>query len=222
VNDKTEFARLIRTTLIAMVVCAALVAIGYFFVDRPVAFWVHDHGVSKLAVLKWITYVPPAAETWSPLVLVVVMLRRALGTVTRFEWALFVAAIALMVADEFRESLSAVFGRYWPETWRDNNPSLISNNAYGFHWFKTGSAYGSFPSGHMARTVAAAAVFWIAFPDWAVRIAAIAVTFAMAVSLVGMNYHFVSDVVAGSFLGAIVGAYAATLGFGCNVDEPLR
>ena len=31
------------------------------------------------------------------------------------------------------------------------------------------------------------------------------------VSLVAMNYHFVSDVIAGSVLGAIVAAYAARL-----------
>jgi membrane-associated phospholipid phosphatase len=144
-------------------------------------------------------------------VLVVVMIRRAWGPVTKIEWAIFVAAIALMVADEFRESLSAVFGRYWPETWRDNNPSLISNDAYGFNWFHTGSAYGSFPSGHMARTVGAAAVFWVAFPKYFVRGLAIAVSMLMAVSLVGMNYHFVSDVIAGTFVGGVVGAYAAKL-----------
>ena len=34
---------------------------------------------------------------------------------------------------------------------------------------------------------------------------------AMLVSLVAMNYHFVSDVIAGSVLGAIVAAYAVHL-----------
>jgi len=33
----------------------------------------------------------------------------------------------------------------------------------------------------------------------------------MLVSLVAMNYHFVSDVIAGSVLGAIIAAYAAHL-----------
>jgi hypothetical protein len=30
---------------------------------------------------------------------------------------------------------------------------------------------------------------------------------AEAAALVGMNYHFVSDVIAGGFVGSIVGAY---------------
>jgi hypothetical protein len=34
----------------------------------------------------------------------------------------------------------------------------------------------------------------------------------MLASLVAMNYHFVSDVIAGSVLGVVVGTYAAMLG----------
>jgi hypothetical protein len=34
----------------------------------------------------------------------------------------------------------------------------------------------------------------------------------MLVSLVAMNYHFVSDVIAGSVLGGIIAMYAAYLG----------
>jgi hypothetical protein len=33
----------------------------------------------------------------------------------------------------------------------------------------------------------------------------------MLVALVGMNYHFVSDVIAGSVLGGIVGSYGVRL-----------
>jgi membrane-associated phospholipid phosphatase len=33
----------------------------------------------------------------------------------------------------------------------------------------------------------------------------------MLISLVAMNYHFVSDVIAGSVLGGIIAAYAAHL-----------
>jgi membrane-associated phospholipid phosphatase len=116
-----------------------------------------------------------------------------------------------MVADEFRESISIIFGRDWPETWVDNNPSLISNNAYGFHWFQGTRIDDSFPSGHMARTVGASAVFWAMYRSTLVRTVAAAICLTMAISLIGMNYHFVSDVIAGSFLGAIVGSYGAML-----------
>ena len=43
------------------------------------------------------------------------------------------------------------------------------------------------------------------------RIVTIILSVPMLLSLVAMNYHFVSDVIAGSVLGALVAAYAAQL-----------
>jgi membrane-associated phospholipid phosphatase len=50
----------------------------------------------------------------------------------------------------------------------------------------------------------------IAMPS--TRVMAIVVAVPMLLSLVAMNYHFVSDVIAGSGLGALIAAYAAHLG----------
>ncbi len=43
------------------------------------------------------------------------------------------------------------------------------------------------------------------------RLACALVCLPMLVSLVAMDYHFVGDVIAGSTLGGIIGAYAAGL-----------
>ena len=43
------------------------------------------------------------------------------------------------------------------------------------------------------------------------RVVAIVLFAPMLVSLVAMNYHFVSDVIAGSVLGALVSMYATHL-----------
>ena len=72
--------------------------------------------------------------------------------------------MSLLVADQFRTSLGDVCGRYWPETWFDNNPSLIGTGTYGFHPFAHGDDIGSFPSGHAARILGFAAVWWMAMP----------------------------------------------------------
>jgi hypothetical protein len=40
----------------------------------------------------------------------------------------------------------------------------------------------------------------------------------MLISLVAMDYHFVGDVIAGSFLGGIVGVYAVSL---ANLRPPI-
>lgn len=201
------FASLLRRTVIALIVCVALVTLSYFYVDRAVAFYVHDHGINTYPVLKWMTYPPPIVQEWVPAVLVLLAVRRAWGPLRRWEKALAVAGISVVLADQFRESMAYLFGRYWPETWIDNNPSLIQNDAYGFHPFHSGRQYGSFPSGHTARTVAAAAVFWIAYPKW--RFMCILASLAVVVGLIGMNYHFVGDVIAGGFIGGIVGMYGA-------------
>jgi membrane-associated phospholipid phosphatase len=103
--------------------------------------------------------------------------------------------------------LGFAFGRYWPETWIDDNPSLIGDGAYGFHPFHGGTAYRSFPSGHTARILAVATIVWIGYPRW--RWACVLSSLAVAAGLIGMNYHFVGDVIAGGFVGGIVGAYIA-------------
>jgi membrane-associated phospholipid phosphatase len=158
-------------------------------------------------VFKWLTYPPPIWQTWSPVVLAALMIRRAWGPWHRWEQAVLAAGVSTILADQFRETLAYAFGRYWPDTWIHDNPSLIRNGAYGFHPFHSGVAYASFPSGHTARTLAVAAVVWIAYPGW--RSACVVAAFAEAGSLLAMNYHFVSDVIAGAFVGAVVGAYTA-------------
>jgi membrane-associated phospholipid phosphatase len=211
----------LRPTLLrvstAIEIAAILVVICYFFVDRPVAFYVHDHGLAKYRVFKWLTYPPPWLQDWSPLVLALLVIRRVWGPFSRCEKALLVALVSLIVADQFRASLGDVFGRYWPETWHDNNPSLIGNGTYGFHPFQLGDDVGSFPSGHSARIVGFAWVWWLAMPRW--RPLLVLVCVPMLVSLVLMNYHFVGDVVAGSVLGAAVATLAWVLADGSPAAE---
>jgi membrane-associated phospholipid phosphatase len=208
-NHPDNIRGLLRRSLAALATCLVLVVVCYLWIDRPVAFYVHDHQVERFQVFKWLTYPPPLVQTWSPLVLALLAVRRAWGPLARWQTTLAVACLSLIVADQFRTSLGDVCGRYWPETWF-GNPSLIGTGAYGFHPFESGS----FPSGHASRIVAFATVWWIAIPRG--RWLLIAVCAPMLASLVAMNYHFVGDVIAGGCLGGIVGAYAARL---ANLDS---
>jgi membrane-associated phospholipid phosphatase len=210
-----QFDRLLRGTVTAIAACIGLVIFCYYFVDRPVAFFVHDHRIASLDGLRWLTEPPPLLQSWSPLVLAILLIRRAGGPWRRGQRVLFVACVSLIVADQFRESLGDLFGRYWPETWHNDNPSLIGTGDYGFHPFQVGDDIGSFPSGHAARIVGFVSVFWLAMPRlrWLCAIFA----FPMLIALVEMDYHFVGDVIAGSALGAVAGAYAVALaGIDCS------
>ena len=204
-----DFAGLLRRTVYAVAACAVSVVICYYFVDRPVAFFVNDHRIPRFEELRWLTEPPPLVQSWAPLLLVLLAVRRAFGPWRHWQHVLFVACVSLIVADQFRQSLGDLFGRYWPETWHDNNPSLIGTGAYGFHPFQVGDDVGSFPSGHSARILGFASVFWLAMPRS--RWLCVVLGLPMLVALVGMDYHFVGDIVAGSTLGAIVGVWAARL-----------
>jgi membrane-associated phospholipid phosphatase len=207
-NDSSP-RTLFRRSLIALAVGSILIAACYAFVDRPVATLVHRDGFRREVVLKWFTYPPPIVQLWTPALLAVLGVRWSLGRLRRWEMALLLASVSLVLADQFRETLALVFGRYWPETWIDDNPSFIGDGAYGFHPFHSGSAYESFPSGHTARTLAVVSTYWILYPRW--RAVGVAGTLAVVVGLIGMNYHFVSDVLAGGLIGALVGSYGVAM-----------
>ena len=207
-----NYGALLRRSLIVTAVCIAAVLLCYFCVDRPVAFFVYGHHINKIEVFRWLTYPPPEVQNWSALMLTILMVRRAWGPFLRWQKVLFVACISLIVADDFRISLGDVFGRYWPETWRHDNPSLISTGTYGFHPFQRGDDIGSFPSGHACRVLAFATVWIIGMPrSRTVQILVVVLCVPMLVSLVAMDYHFVGDVIAGSVLGWMIATYAAHL-----------
>ena len=212
-SRQDEYRRLLVRTLIAIAVCTAAVLACCFWIDRPVAFFVYRHHINTIRVFRWLTYPPPEVQNWSALVLAILMVRRAWGPFLHWQKVLLVACLSLIIADDFRISLGDVCGRYWPETWTHDNPSLIGTGTYGFHPFQRGDDIGSFPSGHACRILGFATVWLIAMPNnRTIQVVVILLCAPMLLSLVAMNYHFVSDVIAGSVLGGIVATYAAYLG----------
>jgi membrane-associated phospholipid phosphatase len=120
------------------------------------------------------------------------------------------AGLGVIVALALKDQVKWVFGRTWPETWIDDNPSYFGDGTYGFQPFTGGLAYSSFPSGHMATVLAFVAVFWLLWPRMRGPCAVLAG--ATSVGLLGANYHWLSDIIAGGALGTAVGVLAATIG----------
>ena len=122
-------------------------------------------------------------------------------------------ALAVLVAIALKEQLKFVFGRTWPETWTNNNPSYIKDGVYGFFPFKgfgTGRAYHAFPSGHMTAISVAAVSVALNWPRlrWVMPLPVL----MAAVGMIGANFHWVSDLIAGTGLGAAVAVAAHRLG----------
>lgn len=220
VVSRSLYTTLLVRSLVALGCGAVLVTLCYFFVDRPVAFWVREHHTNQIRAFFWLQYLPPVLQFWAPALLAALAIRRAWGPFRRCETTALAACVSLLIAVQFEATLKYCFGRYWPDTWIHDNPSLLRDGAYGFHPFHLGAEYGSFPSGHMIRTLAIAGIIWIAYPR--ARFVCVLAAVAVAIGLIGMNYHFVGDIIGGSFTGAIVGvyvAYACGLASGATVAE---
>ncbi len=193
----------------ALILAGIAVAVCYFFVDRQVAWFVHDHRFYPDDFLLW----PPLVSGWLgclavPGIFAVVAWRlwRPGGQIQTL--LLAIAANAVVTAG-IKTLLKGAFGRTWPETWMDDNPSLIADGVYGFHPFHFDKAYGSFPSGHAALAFAVVSILWLSRPRWRLLYAAVGGPLCLA--LVGLNYHFVGDVIAGVMLGSVTGVYATRL-----------
>jgi membrane-associated phospholipid phosphatase len=95
--------------------------------------------------------------------------------------------------------LKQLFGRTWPLYGR---PSLLVDGVDSFNFLRSGSNYEAFPSGHTAAVCAIAGVLWAAYPKlrplWGAIVAAVVVPLILG------DFHFLSDVLAGGLLGALV------------------
>ena len=68
-----------------------------------------------------------------------------------------------------------------------------------------GWSYFSFPSGHTAIIVAVGTMIWLVFPKW--RPLSLLLITLEVMGLVGMNFHFVGDVIGGAFIGWLVALF---------------
>ena len=99
----------------------------------------------------------------------------------------------------------------WPESWIEENPSLIQNGVFGFTPFHGGLGFASFPSGHVAAVCAVMAVLWWSYAR--LRPIYVACVAAVAVGLIGANYHFLSDILGGIFVGLSAGYVTTKISF---------
>jgi membrane-associated phospholipid phosphatase len=182
---------------------AIAVAASYLWLDQPIALFAHDE-LQRFQLFEKLTLIPGALVPLAIVAFMALGLRGLSGRpLSRFQSVTLLSGLSLAVAGVIKDQLKFAFGRPWPETWTRNNLSFIRDGAYGFHPFHGGPGYASFPSGHMTMTCTVMAVLWICYPGFR-PVYAIAMA-AVAVGLVGANFHFLSDVIAGGFLGLSAG-----------------
>ena len=198
-----------QTLLLVCSLTVVAIVVSYLWIDQPVAFLVHREITTKTLFVE-LTYIPEPLPLLAPIAFFALGLWAVLGKPrSKLHRVLLTCGISFIVADAAKNQLKYDFGRTWPETWINNNPSLISNGAYGFNFFHGGPGYASFPSGHMTAMCAVASVLWIYYPKFRALYALVVA--AVAIGLLGADYHFLSDIIAGSFLGSVTGWLAVAV-----------
>ncbi len=182
---------------------AAACAAAYLWLDRPIALTAHAYHVYQNS-FALLTYIP---EPLVPLACAAFALTGlwALAGRPLSSWGTVavLCSISVLVTELSKSQLKYVFGRTWPETFVQNNPSFIRDGVFGFNFFKGGAAYASFPSGHTAAICALVSVLWIMAPK--LRPLCILAVLVVVVGLIGADYHFLSDIIAGGFVGTSIG-----------------
>jgi membrane-associated phospholipid phosphatase len=194
---------------IAFVLTALAVAISYQWLDRPIAYFTHAHFHNE-PLFAWLTLIPEFFTPLAVLAFAVLGLRALLEKpLTRLEAVTLLCALSLVIATAIKNQLKFLFGRTWPETWAHNNLSFIRDGVYGFHPFQSGAGFDSFPSGHTTGIVAVMSVLWICYPRFRILYALIIT--AVVIGLIGADFHFLSDCIAGTFIGASTGSIVVTV-----------
>jgi lipid A 4'-phosphatase len=186
------WALYVLLTLAAIAACIA-------YVDRPVALYLHAASPPVLEFFRQVTrfgistyYLIGTAALALTLWLI--------GRFGRGRWAVALGAAAIAplflflsiaVSGLITDLLKIVFGRARPKL-------LFANETFGFDWWGTKADFWSFPSGHATTAVAIAAALYCLWP----RFLPLYIGFAalVSVSRVVIGAHYVSDVVAATFI----------------------
>ncbi len=106
-------------------------------------------------------------------------------------------SLTMALAFFIKSSLQFFFGRFGPR-YADSSQLLFLRNShlYGFDWLHQA---GSFPSGHMCVYGAGLTVLMIYYPK--LKYLFLILGLLLGLGLLLLNYHFLSDVIFGSYLG---------------------
>lgn len=117
--------------------------------------------------------------------------KKKIDVKTRF---LQLAGITLPAVYMLKSFLQFVFGRTNTRLWLTANKTLL------FNWFH-GIGFGCFPSGHMTVFSAFGTAVLFYYPQYSRRV--LIILAFLGVALIATDYHFLSDVIAGAYLGFI-------------------
>jgi len=183
---------------VSLAACAAIVAFLFLRIDVPAAlyFWNGGHLRSPLNMAFGSTVILSAE---SAVILFTVLARLVRGHISVFGETLAIACLVSMCAYVVNDHVLKVFFGV------PNPADVVHGAGHGFK-FWMGSENSSFPSGHMVLAGAFAG-FFVRFYKASIRPFSALLLIAAGLLLVG-DWHFLSDIIAGAFLGTSAGILA--------------
>lgn len=167
-----------------------LCTMTYMFADIQAALWFNAQKESLAwKVFSFITLFGESQWYLIPGILLFIVLRKNKPLIAFKGLYLFTAVAVSGIAADI---IKFIAGRARPKLW-------FSDQLYLFDFFHTEAEWTSFPSGHSATAFSAAIVLAIYYPRW--RIAFFCTAALIACSRIVLTKHYISDVIAGSFLG---------------------
>jgi len=186
-------------SLIGIAICIA-------YVDRPVALYFHGASPQVVEVFRFITRF--GISTYYLIgTAVLALILWLVGRFGEARWAARLGAAAaaalflflsIAVSGLITDLLKFVFGRARPKL-------LFANETFGFDWWGTKADFWSFPSGHATTAVAIAAALYCLWPRYLPLYIGFAVLVSVSRAVVGA--HYVSDVIAATFIAIAATAY---------------
>lgn len=182
-----------RTSLVLLSFATALAIVASIaWIDLPVAGYFHATSDSPLVEIS--TRITNAGlAVWylvGGAVLFLLCFFRPNGRPLAMQAAFIVVAVA--ASGIAADILKVIVGRTRPRL-------LFENGLFEFHGFKFGSSWNSFPSGHSTTIATMAVALCLLVPRW--RLIVVPLGIALVATRFIVTAHFVSDTLAGSYLG---------------------
>ncbi len=181
---------------------SVLVIISYFYFDRQIVDFFHSVNTRQFRFLHYLQQIPEPLFYMAPIGIIYFFIQYFRKKADKFAYFSLAAGSAVLIVSGLKRLFKFCAGRYWPDTFTKNNLSYVHDGVYGFDPFHWEVQYQSFPSGHMMTIVAFTFVLASFYP----KLKWLSVTLALivAICLLALYYHFLSDVIAGSVLGLLI------------------
>ena len=184
--------------LLSLLICTFLVTVAFLYFDVPVARRVYGiFGATERLAKGFGSAVLLGIEATVALALVTIRITR--GHLSPFREATALACLTSICAYAINDStLKLFFGV--------PNPAAVLHGTQHAFNLLSGSSNSSFPSGHMVLASAFAGIFMRLYRASILPFSALLLI--AAVLLIAGDWHFVSDVIAGTFVGVSAGLLA--------------